>query len=96
MLKDKLEALESTRASRRSVLKGLLVGLGATVLVQAPGGVFAEAPAQQDQPKAEKKKVEKGGDEPKKIDKAKTENKSDSKSKNEKKKTEEPKAQHKK
>ncbi len=60
MLKDKLEALENTKASRRTVLKGLLVGLGAGVLVQVKGGVAAFAQGQVDPIKTEKAKSEKG------------------------------------
>ncbi len=106
MTKDKLESLGSTQATRRTVLKGLLVGLGAGVVVQATGGVTTFARGEQatggstgSTDKTAKKKVEKGGDikkEDVKLDKAKTENKSDSKAKNEKKKAEEPKQQHKK
>jgi hypothetical protein len=89
MLKDKLEVLDSPQPSRRRLLKGLLIGLGAGLLVQAAGGVSAQA--QQDQPKAEKGKAEK-----KKMEKAKGGDKKESKKGGEKKKTEEPKAQHKK
>ncbi len=99
MPNDKLEAVGNTRASRRTVLKGLLVGLGAGVLVQAAGGVTTFARSEQEKPggdeKVAKKKTEKEGDGGKKLEKNKSD-KSDSKSKNEKKKTEEPKQQHKK
>ncbi len=64
MPEDKLEALGNTQAPRRTVLKGLLVGLGAGVLVQAAGGVTAFARSEQEKP---------GGDEKtaKKLEKAK-------------------------
>ncbi len=66
MSKDKLEALACTQTTRRSVLKGLLIGLGAGVLVQANGGVTSFAREGQEPPqKTEKgaiKKTQKGGD----------------------------------
>lgn len=68
MARDTLEALERAGPSRRAVLKGLLVGLGAGVLVQANGGVtgFAQEkgtdgkrrPDPNDQKKLEKSKIE--------------------------------------
>jgi hypothetical protein len=58
--------LDEKKSSRRELLTGVLLGLGAAVLIQPNGGV-AEA---QDQPKEEGKKKKKGkkkkSEEPKK------------------------------
>ncbi len=85
------------RPSRRSMLKGLLVGLGAGVLVQATGGVaFA------DQPKMEKRKVDRQKvekvekpkvDKQDKQDKSRTSKETGRRGGNERRKTEEPKQQ---
>lgn len=87
MSKDNVEVLEGARPIRRALLKGLLVGLGAGVLVQASGGVTAFA-----QEKTEPAKAERRGDK-NKVEKSKVEKKNESKSKNEKRKAEESKAQ---
>ena len=98
MPKDESDVHDGPKTTRRAVLKGLLVGLGASVLVQSAGGVvgFGEQEKGTDQKiehKAEHKNEIKS--EKIKIDKTKMEktNKKDSKSKNEKKKAEEPKNQ---
>lgn len=99
MSKDKLEVLEDARPNRRTLLKGLLVGLGAGVLVQAAGGVTAFAgdtpiePQKTERRGNESIKLEKAKVEKSKIEKSKVEKTKGSSSKNEKRKAEEPKQQ---
>lgn len=101
MAEQKNEVLENVQATRRTVLKRMLVGLGAGVIVQASGGVFAgDLPVEPG--KIEKNSIKKPGEgakkiEKMKIEKAKSEQNKESKSKggNEKRKAEEPKNQRK-
>jgi hypothetical protein len=55
-----LDVLPDAQSSRRALLKGLLVGLGAGMLVQPRGGVTGLAFGQDAPKKEEKKKKKKG------------------------------------
>ena len=62
-----LQLIEEKKLSRRAVVKGTLIGLGAAMLVQAKGGVAQDEPKKDEEGGKKKKgKKKKSEDEPKK------------------------------